>query len=141
MSIPDRFSTAFNRRDLDALLELFTESATYHDLFYGEHSYHAGLRAMFERMFREGRDHAWKMDVILESPQHAVAEWTFSFTVSDAVPRSAGRKLRLRGMSIFELQDGKIRAYREYFDKGATLVQLGFRPDSLARVLSRQPSA
>lgn len=94
MSIPERFSTALNRRDVDALLELFTESATYHDLFYGEHSHHAGLRAMFERMFREGRDHVWTMDVVLESAQYAVAEWTFSFIVSDAVPRSAATRER-----------------------------------------------
>lgn len=137
MSIPAQFAAAFNRRDVDGLVALFTERATYHDLFYGEHSHHAGIRAMFERMFREGRDHVWTMDRVLDSPRDAVAEWTFGFVVSEAVPRSAGRKLRFRGVSIFELQDGKIGAYREYFDRGTALVQLGLGPEALAKVLRR----
>jgi len=41
-------------------------------------------------------------------------------------------------MSLFELRDGKISAYREYFDTGAALLQLGFKPESLAKVLSRR---
>ena len=41
-------------------------------------------------------------------------------------------------MSLFELEGGKIRAYREYFDIGAALLQLGFKPESLATVLGRR---
>ncbi len=138
MSIVHDFERAFNGQDLDALVGCFTENATYHDTFFGEHSGRAGLRDMFERMFREGRDYAWTMDAVVESPRLAAAEWTFSYVVSDAIPRSAGRKIRFRGMSLFELRDGKIRAYREYFDTGAALLQLGFKPESLAKVLSRR---
>ncbi len=138
MSIVHDFERAFNGRDLDALVGCFTEAATYHDTFFGEHSGRAGLRDMFERMFREGRDYAWTMEAVVESPALAAAEWTFSYVVSNAIPRSAGRKVRFRGVSLFELRDGKIRAYREYFDTGAALLQLGFKPESLAKVLSRR---
>jgi ketosteroid isomerase-like protein len=93
---------------------------------------------MFERMFREGRDYAWTMDAVVESPTRAAAEWTFRYVVTDALPRSAGRAVRFRGMSVFELTGGKIEAYREYFDVGTALLQLGFRPDSLAKVLARR---
>jgi hypothetical protein len=44
-------------------------------------------------------------------------------------------------MSLFELEGGLIAAYREYFDRGAALLQLGFAPESLARVLGRSPAA
>jgi steroid delta-isomerase-like uncharacterized protein len=138
MSIVHDFERAFNGQDLNALVGCFTESATYHDTFFGEHSGRAGLRAMFERMFREGREYAWTMDAAVESAGLAAAEWTFSYVVTDAIPRSAGRKVRFRGMSLFELRDGKISAYREYFDTGAALLQLGFTPESLAKVLSRR---
>ena len=57
--------------------------------------------------------------------------------VSDALPRSAGRKVRFRGMSLFELEGGKIAAYREHANTGLALLQLGFAPEALARVLSR----
>jgi len=93
---------------VSALLACFTEDASYHDNFYGPHSGQARLRKMFERMFHEGRDYVWKMDMVVE------AEWTFSYVVTDVIPQSAGRKIGFRGMSFFELRDGKIQAYREY---------------------------
>ena len=93
---------------MSALLACFTEDASYHDNFYGPHSGQARLRKMFERMFHEGRDYVWKMDMVVE------AEWTFSYVVTDVIPQSAGRKIGFRGMSFFELRDGKIQAYREY---------------------------
>jgi steroid delta-isomerase-like uncharacterized protein len=132
------FAAAFHRRDVGALLECFTPDATYLDGFYGEHRGRQALQQMFERMFREGRDYAWQMDAVVETPERAAAEWTFSYVVSDAVPRSAGRRVRFRGMSLFELDAGRIRAYREYFDTGWALLQLGFGPESLVKVLRRK---
>jgi predicted ester cyclase len=93
---------------------------------------------MFQRMFREGHDYHWSMDVVVESPTTATAEWTFSYVVSEAVPRSVGRKIRFNGMSVFELEAGRIARYREYFDTGVALLQLGFGPDSMAKVLARR---
>ena len=58
--------------------------------------------------------------------------------VTEAVPRSAGRRIRFRGMSLFELEGGRIAAYREYVDTGVALLQLGFAPESLAKVLARR---
>ena len=136
-SVVRAFETAFNRQDVDALLRCFTTDGTYHDTFFGGHAGEAALRAMFERMFREGRDYRWQMHEVVESPTRAAAEWTFSYVVTDAVPRSAGRPVRFRGMSLFELDSGRIAHYREYFDMGAALLQLGFAPEPLARVLRR----
>jgi predicted ester cyclase len=116
----------------------FTEGATYVDTFFGAHTGHAALARMFERMFREGRDYAWRMTTVVAGPYAAAAEWTFEYVVTDAVPRSAGRRVRFAGMSIFERQGGRIAAYREYFDEGLALLQLGFAPESMAKVLRRR---
>jgi ketosteroid isomerase-like protein len=78
------------------------------------------------------------MDVVVEGGDAAAAEWTFGYVVSGAIPRSAGRPVRFRGMSLFELQDGRIARYREYFNEGVALLQLGFKPESLAKVLARK---
>jgi steroid delta-isomerase-like uncharacterized protein len=137
MSIVREFEAAFNRQDVGALVACFTPDATYVDTFYGAHTGRAGLSSMFERMFREGRDYRWTMDVVVDGRERAAAEWTFGYVVTDAIPRSAGRKVQFRGMSLFELRDGRIAAYREYFDKGAALLQLGFAPAGLAKVLRR----
>jgi len=138
MSIVDDFAKAFNRQDVGALVGCFTETASYRDNFYGEHRGQAELRSMFERMFREGRDYRWVMDTVVEAPGRATAEWTFGYVVSDAVPRSTGRKIGFKGMSIFELERGRIAVYREYFDVGQALLQLGFAPEGMAKVLRRK---
>jgi steroid delta-isomerase-like uncharacterized protein len=138
MSVVRGFETAFNRQDVDALVACFTERASYRDNFYGEHAGKDSLRSMFQRMFREGHEYLWSMDVVVESPAAATAEWTFSYVVSEAVPRSAGRKIRFNGMSVFELEAGRIARYREYFDTGVALLQLGFTAASMAKVLQRR---
>src|SRR3989454_10912116 len=138
MSLAGALEMAFNRQDVTALVACFTPTGRYRDTFFGEHIGHAALHAMFERMFHEGREYAWTMDGVVEDDARAAAEWTFSYVVSNAVPRSAGRKVRFRGMSIFELAGGKIAAYREDFDEGVALLQLGFAPESLAKVLRRK---
>ena len=138
MNVVERFAEAFNRRDVDGLLALFTEDATYGDLFFGPHAGQAALRAMFERMFREGRDYRWQMNSIVTDARRAAAEWTFSYTATEAVPRSEGRSVRFSGMSMFDLEAGRIRAYRECADTGVALLQLGFAPESVAKVLSRR---
>jgi len=137
MSIVDDFAAAFNRNDVTALLACFTDDATYVDNFYGEHAGQPSLRGMFQRMFREGQDYRWTMDVVVNEPTRAAAEWTFGYTVTPAVPRSAGRRVQFHGMSVFELRDGRIARYREYWDTGKALLQLGFAPEAIAKVLRR----
>ena len=148
MNLVERFAEAFNRCDVKGLLACFTEDATYGDLFYGPHTGHAALRGMFERMFREGRDYRWQMNSVVMDAHRAAAEWTFSYTATAAVPRSEGRRVRFSGMSVFDLdggdldggdlEGGRIHAYREYADTGVALLQLGFAPESLAKVLARR---
>jgi len=132
------FERAFNAENVDALLACFTEDASYRDNFYGDHAGRADLRVMFERMFHEGKGYRWSMDVVVETPERAAAEWTFSYVVTDAVPRSVGRKIHFSGMSVFELSGGRIARYREYFDIGVALLQLGFAPEAMAKVLRRR---
>jgi steroid delta-isomerase-like uncharacterized protein len=138
VSIVKEFEAAFNRQDVEGLVACFTSTGTYRDNFFGDHAGTQALRGMFARMFHEGRDYVWSMDAVVETPVRAASEWTFSYVVSEAVPRSAGRVIRFRGMSLFELEGGRIAAYREYFDLGAALLQLGFAPESIAKVLARR---
>ena len=138
MSVVRRFETAFNAQDVDGLAACFTDGATYTDTFFGSHTGHAALRVMFGRMFREGHGYLWRMETVVEDACHAAAEWTFGYVVTDAVPRSAGRRVQFRGMSLFVLAGDRIADYREYFDEGLALLQLGFAPDAVAKVLRKR---
>lgn len=142
MAIVERFLDAFNRRDVDAMLDCFTGDATYADLLLGESATgRDGLRALFDRMMHESGEVDWRIDRVVASDEVEMAEWRFCVEVSAAVPRSAGRTVSLAGASVFELRDGRCCAYREYFDSGVGLIQLGLEPNSLHRVLSRRRSA
>ena len=138
MSVVRRFETSFNTQDVDGLVACFTDGATYTDTFFGSHTGHSALRVMFGRLFREGRDYVWRMETVVEDARHAAAEWTFGYVVTDAVPRSAGRRVQFRGMSLFVLAGDRIADYREYFDEGLALLQLGFAPDAVAKVLRKR---
>jgi len=138
MSIVRDFERAFNRQDVAGLLACFQPDGSYHDTFFGGHAGTAALRAMFERMFREGREYVWTMESVVETDEAAAAEWSFSYVVTEAIPRSAGRRVRFRGMSWFDKRGGKIAAYRECFDMGAALLQLGFSPEAMARTIRRR---
>jgi hypothetical protein len=70
--------------------------------------------------------------------QRVAIEWTIDSQITDAVPQSAGKRVRLFAMGLFEFHDGRIAGYREYLDFGQVLVQLGASPESLHRALSRQ---
>ncbi|MBI2555321.1 MAG: nuclear transport factor 2 family protein [Candidatus Rokubacteria bacterium] len=141
------FAAAFNRQDVAGVLACFTEEAVYRDTFYGRHQGHAGLRDLLNRMQPRRaallgghpRHFMWRgSHVVVADALRAAAEWTFSYTVSEAIPRSAGRKIRFSGMSLFELKGGEISSYREYFDSGVAFLQLGLAPESLAKVLGRR---
>jgi steroid delta-isomerase-like uncharacterized protein len=138
MAIAEQFAEAFNRRDIEGVVACFTDDATYDDLFYGEAKGPEGLRALFGRMLRESEEADWHVDNVAASPTHEIAEWTFRLVVSDAIPRSAGRTLSLRGVSVFELRGGLCCAYREYFDRGVGYIQLGLEPTALHQVLGRE---
>lgn len=140
MTIAEQFAEAFNQRNVDALLACFTEDATYADLLLGEVAGHKALGALFERMMHEIAEVDWNLERVVPSDTVEMAEWTFRIVVSDALPRNAGRTMSLRGMSVFEVRDGRCCAYREYFDRGSALVQLGLDPQALHHVLSREQS-
>jgi hypothetical protein len=58
--------------------------------------------------------------------------------VTEAMPRSARRKVWFGGMSLFELEGGRVARYHEYFDTGSELLQLGFTAESLAKVFAKR---
>jgi limonene-1,2-epoxide hydrolase len=139
-SVAHRFATAFNTRDLEQLVEVFTIDVIYHDLFYGTFHGHAGLRELFARMYAEGTHHDWSMTTVVTGEHSTIGEWLFEFTVSDAVPDGAGRILRFPGVSVFETRGDRCHTYREYFDRTAALLAVGITPSSVAGIVRRRPT-
>jgi limonene-1,2-epoxide hydrolase len=133
----EEFIAAYNRKDVSGALACFTGDAVYQDVTYGTHSGQAELKKMLERMFREA-DARWSVHAWIADAQRIAIEWTIDSQITDAVPQSAGKRVRLFAMGLFEFRDGRIAGYREYLDFGQVLLQLGVSPESLHRALSRQ---
>lgn len=139
-TVAHRFAAAFNTRDVEQVIEVFTPDVAYQDLFYGAHYGHDGLRGLFRRMYSEGTHHEWTMTIVAVGPEATIGEWRFEFTVSDTVPHGAGRTLRFGGVSVFATRDQRCHTYREYFDRTAALLAVGIAPSSVARIATRRPT-
>ena len=137
-SLLRRFLTAHNARDLDAVLDCFTDDVDYRDIFYGAFSGRDALRGMFERTFADSADSRWTVTRMVETPAEVVVEWRFEYAVSASVPAGGGARLSLPGVSWLELRDGRCFRYREFFDRAATLHAQGVPPEAVAKIVARR---
>jgi limonene-1,2-epoxide hydrolase len=97
---------AFNAADLDALVALYSEDATNHQVVRAPVVGRSAIRSMFQREFARA-DMTCIVEHLFEDGDWAILEW------SD--PRG------LRGCGFFEVVSGQIRMQRGYWD------QLSFR--------------
>jgi ketosteroid isomerase-like protein len=133
-----RLLTAHNNRDLDGVLDCFTDDVDYRDIFYGEFVGRDAVGGLFSRTFAESAVHVWTVTRTLSTPDAVVAEWEFDYTVADGVRSGGGRRLLLPGVSWLELRDGRCFRYREFFDRAATLHAQGIAPEKVAAIVGRR---
>lgn len=101
------FLEAFNRHDLDAIMEYFADDCVFYmprgssprgDRYVGKQEVRAGLAKRFEGL----------LDVHYGEEQHwvcgdfAASEWTLTGT------SVSGKKIKVRGVDLLEFADGKI---------------------------------
>ena len=101
------FLSAFNRHDLDAIMEFFADDCVFYmprgagprgDHFAGKEAVRAGLAKRFEGIpnVHYGDDRHWA------GADFGVSEWTLTGTTL------AGKSLEVRGVDLLEFVDGKI---------------------------------
>ena len=102
------FLDAFNRHDLDAVMEFFADDCVFYmprgqgprgDRFVGKDEVRAGLATRFEGLpdVHYGDDRHWVC-----GDAFAVSEWTLTGTPA------SGARIEVRGCDLLELSDGKI---------------------------------
>lgn len=100
------------RRDLDAVLTHFHEDAVYHNVPIEPVQGLAAIRAMLAGFLDSASDVDWKIHQTLADENGLVMnERTDCFTLPTG-------RLELPVMGVFEVRDGKIAAWRDYFDMG-----------------------
>lgn len=118
--------------DTTAIVELFWPDAVYDD--YANQLQYRGIEEIVGYVTSV---HAWADDVYLNAgevhagPSGAVAEWLFAGVqarpLADYAPTVTGREVVLNGVTIIEVDGGRIRRAADYVDSGALALQLGGR--------------
>lgn len=114
MSVDDEnlvraFCAAWSRRDIDQLLEFFTEDAVYHNMPAGPVCGHQGIREVFQLFVPPSEQIDWQMHNIASRDGIVFTERLDRFVMG-------GKPVELPVAGVFEIRDGKIAAWRDYFD-------------------------
>ena len=131
------FTTAVERRDGKAFADLFTEDGVYHDVFYGAFKGREKIAEMIDDWFhRTARDFRWEMFRPVSDGTMLYAYYTFSYV--STLPEAQGKRVGFDGVSIMRLRDGKIAEYREVANAAIGLLDIGFAPERVAKILNRE---
>lgn len=131
------FTNAVEQNDGEGLASLFTEEGTYHDGFYGSFTGREAIATMLnEHFWGAARDFRWRMDNPAIEGSIGYASYVFSYI--STLPGAEGRPVVFEGISQFIFDGDLIKDYREQFNTGAALVQLGFEPEHIAGHLRKK---
>jgi limonene-1,2-epoxide hydrolase len=108
-----RFCDAFSRRDPDEILEYFTDDAIYHNMPMPPVQGKTGIKTVLDMFLKPSESAEF---IILK-----IAEGEDGSVLTERLDKFAlgGKKIELPVMGVFELTDGKIAAWRDYFDMAA----------------------
>jgi steroid delta-isomerase-like uncharacterized protein len=126
------WEAAMATHDPDRILALYADDAVWEEVplnlvAHGQEE----IRAHLGRVFAATPDITYDVTVGFAAGNRATAEWSITGTLTGTfpgLPPGNGQPFSLRGVSIFELKDGQIARYTEYWDGYAFLVQLGALP-------------
>lgn len=107
-SMLQAFLEAFNRHDLDAIMDFFAEECVFYmprgegprgSRYVGKEQVRAGLATRFEGIpdVHYGEDTHWVC-----GNDFGVSEWTLTGTTT------AGKRIHVRGVDLLEFKDGRI---------------------------------
>ena len=131
------FTSAVEHRDGKRFAELFTEDGVYHDVFYGAFKGREKIAEMIDDWFhRTARDFRWEMFRPVSDGTMLYAYYTFSYV--STLPEAQGKRVGFDGVSILRLKDGKIAEYREVANSAIGLLDIGFAPERVAKILKKE---
>jgi limonene-1,2-epoxide hydrolase len=104
-----RFCAAFSRRDIDELLEFFTDDAVYHNIPLEPAHGKDAIRTTLEAFVPGSPEIEFEM-------LHVASAGSVVFTERVDRMTFGGNKVTLPVAGVFELEGGRIKAWRDYFD-------------------------
>jgi limonene-1,2-epoxide hydrolase len=110
------FIDAWNRMDWDAVVDAFTDDVVYHNIPMEKLEGKAAASAFITGMQPESV--SWQVISIAENGDKVLTERLDEFVLAN------GKQLSIPVMGTFEIRDGRIAAWRDYFDLGTFTRQM-----------------
>ena len=103
------FIQAWSKLDTDILVSYFTTDGVYHNMPMGPVAGHDNLRKFIEEFLSAWTATDWELLNLVESGDIVIAERMDRTQVGD-------KRVDLPCCGVFEMRDGKIAVWRDYFD-------------------------
>lgn len=106
-----RFNDAFNRHDLDAVMDAMTEDCVFENTNPppdgARHEGRSAVRAVWEKFFSSNPDAHFDSEETMALGDRCVVRWVYRKT-------KEGKPWHLRGVDVFRVRDGKIAEKLSY---------------------------
>lgn len=112
------FIQAWSRLDPDEIAAFFTEDGVYHNMPAGPVAGRANVRGFIAGFAKDWTSTQWDILTLVSRGDIVIAERLDRTRVGD-------RPVDLPCCGVFEMQDGKIKIWRDYFDLGTYRTELG----------------
>ena len=127
--ILDNWATAWSSHDTERVLALFTDDCVYEDVTFGAVNHgRAELRTFVDGIFAAIPDFKVTLITRFVAGNWAAMEWVMSGIHKGdfpGLPATGKRFSSVRGVTIVELQGGKIRRCSDYWDAATVMQQVG----------------
>jgi limonene-1,2-epoxide hydrolase len=117
VDVVSRFCASWSEGDLDAIMGFFADDAVYHNIPVDPVTGTDAIRTTIEG-FTTGVD---SIEFLVD---HIVGDGDVVLTERVDVFSLPGKTIRLPVMGTFEVRDGRIAAWRDYFDMNQFMSQL-----------------
>lgn len=124
----EAWAMAWSSHDTEKVLSLFTDDCVYEDVTFGVINHEKEeLRAFAEGVFAGIPDFKVDLKTRFAAGSWACMEWVMSGTHKGDFPGmpATGERFSIRGVTILELQAGKIRRNSDYWDAASVMKQVG----------------
>jgi limonene-1,2-epoxide hydrolase len=110
-TIIENFITAWSRLNPSELADFFTEDGVYHNMPAAPVSGRANIEKFIAAFLADWTSTDWELLTLISDGETVVAERLDRTKVGN-------KPVDLPCVGIFQMQDGKIRVWRDYFDMG-----------------------
>lgn len=125
------YGEAWAARDVERIMSFFTEDAVYEDVAMGVvNEGKDQIRGFLGELFSAIPDFAVEVTSAFGAGDQAGSEWIMTGTHTGAFPDlpATNKSFKVRGASVIELRDGRIKRVSDYWDQVVFLRQIGVMP-------------